>query len=137
MDEPDHPELVSSPPQAQDRLDSWKEVASYLRRDVRTVQRWERKEGLPIYRHRHDKFSSIYAFRSEIDEWRTRRTVEIAEGDSRGAPPTGLLNIEQPQSGSSRLAGFGADLWNRRSVLLVVVVLTILLASIVGKGVST
>ncbi|MCU1257033.1 MAG: repeat-containing protein, partial [Candidatus Angelobacter sp.] len=37
-----------------DRLDSWKEIASYLRRDVRTVQRWEKKEGLPVYRHLHD-----------------------------------------------------------------------------------
>jgi hypothetical protein len=31
------------------RLNSWKEVAAYLRRDVRTVQRWE-FEGLPVYR---------------------------------------------------------------------------------------
>ena len=32
------------------RLDSWKEIAAYLGRDVRTVQRWERREGLPIHR---------------------------------------------------------------------------------------
>src|SRR5882672_6068256 len=52
-----------------DRLDSWKEIASYLRRDVRTVQRWEKKEGLPVYRHQHEKLGSIYADRAELTEW--------------------------------------------------------------------
>jgi TolB-like protein/Tfp pilus assembly protein PilF len=52
-----------------DRLDSWKEIAAYLRRDVRTVQRWEKKEGLPVHRHQHDKLGSIYAFRPELTEW--------------------------------------------------------------------
>lgn len=52
-----------------DRLDSWKEIASYLRRDVRTVQRWEKKEKLPVYRHLHDKLGSIYAYRNELTEW--------------------------------------------------------------------
>jgi TolB-like protein len=52
-----------------DRLDSWKEIASYLRRDVRTVQRWEKKEGLPVYRHVHDKLGSIYAYRNELADW--------------------------------------------------------------------
>ncbi|HEV7550251.1 MAG TPA: hypothetical protein VGP65_01120, partial [Candidatus Angelobacter sp.] len=52
-----------------DRLDSWKEIASYLRRDVRTVQRWEKKERLPVYRHLHDKLGSIYAYRNELTEW--------------------------------------------------------------------
>src|SRR5882724_10325188 len=52
-----------------DRLDSWKEIAAYLRRDVRTVQRWEKKEGLPVYRHQHDKLGSIYAYRAELTGW--------------------------------------------------------------------
>ena len=52
-----------------DRLDSWKEIASFLRRDVRTVQRWEKKEGLPVYRHQHEKLGSVYAFRPELTEW--------------------------------------------------------------------
>ena len=36
-------------------LDSWKEIASYLERTVRTVQRWEKKDGLPVHRHQHEK----------------------------------------------------------------------------------
>jgi Tol biopolymer transport system component len=51
------------------RLDSWKEIAAYLNRDVRTVQRWEKQEGLPVHRHLHDERSSAYAFSNEIDEW--------------------------------------------------------------------
>jgi TolB-like protein len=53
----------------EDRLDSWKEIAAYLRRDVRTVQRWEKKEGLPVHRHQHDKLGSIYASRAELAAW--------------------------------------------------------------------
>ena len=52
-----------------DRLDSWKDVAAYLKRDVSTVQRWEKREGMPVHRHVHDKLGSVYAFRSELDAW--------------------------------------------------------------------
>ncbi len=52
-----------------DRLDSWKEIAAYLKRGARTVQRWEREEGLPVHRLVHDKLGSIYAYRSELDAW--------------------------------------------------------------------
>jgi Tol biopolymer transport system component len=51
------------------RLDSWKEIAAYLHRDVTTVQRWEKREGMPVRRHLHDKLGSVYAFRLELDEW--------------------------------------------------------------------
>jgi hypothetical protein len=37
------------------RLDSWKEIAAYLKRGVTTVQRWERTEGLPVHRLPHSK----------------------------------------------------------------------------------
>lgn len=57
------------PDSLSDRLDSWKAIAQFLRRDVRTVQRWEAREGLPVYRHQHSKHGSIYAYRSEIDSW--------------------------------------------------------------------
>jgi Tol biopolymer transport system component len=63
---------------ADQRLDSWKAIAAYLGRDVTTVQRWERREGLPVHRHLHDKLGSVYAFRAEIDEWlRQRRPAEV------------------------------------------------------------
>ena len=56
------------------RLDSWKEIAVHLGRDVRTVQRWEQRERLPIHRQLHDKLGSVYAFRDELDAWRLARS---------------------------------------------------------------
>jgi hypothetical protein len=37
------------------RLDSWKEIARYLQRDESTVQRWEKREAMPVHRHVHEK----------------------------------------------------------------------------------
>jgi TolB-like protein/Flp pilus assembly protein TadD len=62
-----------------DRLDSWKEIAAYARRSVRTVRRWEREEGLPVHRHLHRTLGSVYAFKSEIEAWR--------QSDSRSPGP--------------------------------------------------
>src|SRR5579871_4241667 len=60
-----------------DRLDSWKEIASYLGREVRTVQRWEKQEGLPVHRHLHERQGTVYAFKNELDKWvRSRRVNE-------------------------------------------------------------
>jgi hypothetical protein len=62
-------------PSTEDRLDSWKDIAVYLKRDVSTVQRWEQRETMPVHRHQHDRRGSVYAFRSELDVWlETRRT---------------------------------------------------------------
>lgn len=57
------------------RLDSWKEIAAYLRRDVRTAQRWEEKEGLPVQREEHGSRASVYAEREELDAWLANRRV--------------------------------------------------------------
>jgi TolB-like protein/Flp pilus assembly protein TadD len=65
-------------------LDSWKEIAAHVKRDVSTVQRWERREGMPVHRHVHDKRGSVYAFSSELDAWlqsRKLRLEEEEEGD--------------------------------------------------------
>ena len=55
------------------RLESWKEIAAYLNRGVRTVRRWETEEGLPVHRHVHRTLGSVYAYKSEIDTWRRSR----------------------------------------------------------------
>jgi Tol biopolymer transport system component len=57
------------------RLESWKEIEAYLKRDVRTLRRWEKEEGLPVHRHPHKIRSSVYAYPSEIDAWRASRKV--------------------------------------------------------------
>lgn len=58
-----------------DRLDSWKEIATYFGRDITTVQRWEKREMLPVHRHMHDRSGSIYAFRCELDAWALQRRL--------------------------------------------------------------
>lgn len=55
------------------RLESWKEIADYLRRGVTTVQRWEREEGLPIHRHVHTTGGSVFAYAGDLDRWRITR----------------------------------------------------------------
>src|SRR5229473_1883295 len=52
-----------------DRLDSWKEIAAYLKRDERTVRRWEEREGLPVHRHQHKSRAAIFAYKSELGAW--------------------------------------------------------------------
>jgi len=51
-------------------LQSWKAIANYLHRSVRTVRRWERDGGLPVHRHKHSSGSSVYAHPAELDAWR-------------------------------------------------------------------
>ena len=65
--------------QSQDRLDSWKEIARYLKRDESTVQRWEKREGMPVHRHLHDKRGSVYAFRAELDAWWQSRRQQLED----------------------------------------------------------
>ena len=60
------------------RLDSWKEIAAYLGRGIRTVQRWEREEGLPVHRLVHEKRGSIYARREELAAWWESRRLTLA-----------------------------------------------------------
>ena len=70
------------------RLESWKEIAAYLKRDVTTVQRWEKREAMPVHRHVHDKRGSVYVLTSELDAWRESRKVRLDEDLERLAPET-------------------------------------------------
>ena len=60
------------------RLESWKEIATYLGRDVTTVRRWEKREGLPVHRLHHSRLGSVYAYTAELDMWRNERTPTAA-----------------------------------------------------------
>ena len=63
----------------EDRLDSWKEIAAYLNRDVTTVQRWEKREGMPVHRHLHDRMGSVYASRADLDAWMRSRNLQTGQ----------------------------------------------------------
>jgi len=74
---------VEKPSAPGKRLDSWKEIAAWLNRDVTTAQRWEKREGMPVHRHAHEKRGSVYALTSELDVWLTsRKLLEESAVDS-------------------------------------------------------
>jgi Tol biopolymer transport system component len=82
MEEPN----AVAPPPSEGRLESWKEIASYLNRDVRTVQRWERSKHLPIRRLPGGDVSRVYALKSELDAWWGSRGIHILS-EPEGPPP--------------------------------------------------
>jgi len=111
-----------------ERLDSWKEIAAYLNRDVTTVQRWEKREGMPVHRHLHDRMGSVYAFRSELEAWASSRKLRAAEDDASASvalnPPFSPRSPATSKSSTgSRLVWIlmaaalliGGGLWLRRT----------------------
>lgn len=64
-------------------LDSWKEIANYLNRDIRTLQRWERGKELPIHRLPGGDKPAVYAVKSELDAWLRSRSIHSLDEESR------------------------------------------------------
>lgn len=58
------------------RLVGWKAIADHFGKTVRTIQRWERSERLPVHRHLHGVQSTVYAYREELDAWLSARNPE-------------------------------------------------------------
>lgn len=67
-------------------LNSWKEIASYMGRGVRTVQRYERDLGLPVRRPRGKSRSAVIAFSDEIDHWLHSAPKNENNGQGNGHP---------------------------------------------------
>jgi len=72
---------IPDPPTDEPRLESWGEIAAYLRREIRTVQRWEKYQGLPVRRLLIGKLGSVYAYRSELDKWYRERQPQPENGE--------------------------------------------------------
>src|SRR5271156_1098825 len=93
----------STPPTvrpSEDRLDSWKEIAAYLDRDVTTVQRWEKREGMPVYRHQHDRIGSVYASRAALDGWVRSRNLRTAVENGNEVPLANPPAPSRPVTGT-------------------------------------
>ena len=120
-DDPQPKPTKGSDAPLESRLDSWKEIAAYLGRGVRTVQRWEREEGLPVHRLAHEKRGSIYARREELAAWweSRRRTLAAPStsdaGHAPAAPPlervtwTAALTSWPALSSDARLIAYVSD----------------------------
>lgn len=60
-----------------ERLDGWKAIADYLDKDERTVQRYRRSRGMPVYQVPGGKGGTVFAIPSELDAWlRTVRSTQ-------------------------------------------------------------
>lgn len=104
------------------RLESWKEIATYLGRDVTTVRRWEKREGLPVHRLHHSRLGSVYAYTAELDAWRQERDAgaatagagakQVRETASRGWPVITFVVLGMV------LVGGLAWVWHLRSTKL-------------------
>jgi Tol biopolymer transport system component len=114
----------------EDRLDSWKEIAAYLNRDVTTVQRWEKREGMPVHRHLHDRMGSVYASRAELDAWVGGRNLRGAQesgttapsADPSATPPRSAISNSRkrwrfilPLAAAGAALVIGASLWIHRT----------------------
>ena len=131
--------------QIEDRLDSWKEIAAYLNRDVTTVQRWEKREGMPVHRHQHDRMGSVYASRAELEAWTRSRSLRATQDDGdkvaslsppdtkiATAMPDRFAEIDSPEPGveptSVAVAPFFSRpiLWSAAALLALLVVILVL-----------
>jgi Tol biopolymer transport system component len=77
---------MAAPSMTEERLDSWKEIATYLKRSVRTLHRWEREEGLPVHRQLHKDLGSVFAYKSELDAWSSARSVRAGTPEETDEP---------------------------------------------------
>lgn len=87
-------EAVDSRQWPQSRLDSWKEVAAFFRREVRTVQLWEKSEGLPVRRQIHKKAGTVYAYRHELEAWWIARSAMLAGYGKSSEPPISSCKVK-------------------------------------------
>jgi TolB-like protein/Flp pilus assembly protein TadD len=76
-----------------DRLDSWKQIARYLGRSVRTVRRWEQQEELPVRRHVHSSLASVYALKSEIEAWQKAHSRAPRSAGAAGSSPHASIAV--------------------------------------------
>jgi Tol biopolymer transport system component len=110
---PDNPDAKPDSGQSPEgRLDSWKEIAVYLGRGIRTVQRWEREEGLPVHRLAHERRGSVYARREELAAWWESRRLTLAApagSQSEGAPVAPRLERVTRTSGMTSWPALSSD----------------------------
>lgn len=92
------PRSAEQPPEkGGERLDSWKAIAEYLKRDVRSVQRWERALGLPVHRVSGEKGGVVFAFTAELDRWLRSRPGNANPGSDL-VPPVSSGAASQNQT---------------------------------------
>ncbi len=78
---------------AKKRLDSWKEIAAFFGRDERTVKRWEKERGLPVYRVPGSARGGVFAYSEELAEWLKAPNLSLESGEAIVPGPAVLEEI--------------------------------------------
>jgi hypothetical protein len=84
--------MRQSPIKNTNAFNSWKEIACYLGRGVRTVQRWEHELSLPVHRFDNNERGPVFAFKGELDTWLRRQAGQPMWGP-RVAPDAAKSNL--------------------------------------------
>ena len=99
---------ASITPQQPELLTSWKEIASYLGKGVRTVQRWEQQFGLPVRRPNEKVKGIVHAKREELDQWLrdqwSQRPKEFAQASALDTGPLDMVRARIEESVALRMA---------------------------------
>lgn len=111
-----------SKPATTRRLDSWKEIAEYLGRDLRTVMRWEQERGLPVRRVPGGKRSAVFAYAHEVDDWMGQGEGQTEVTSNGAADARGSANRAAP-------AALADGKRSRRRVLRIAVAAAVLLTA--------
>ncbi|HEV2484082.1 MAG TPA: hypothetical protein VGT08_01000 [Terracidiphilus sp.] len=91
------------------RLDSWKSIAEFLGRSLRTVQRWHDCNGLPVHHFGGHK-GSVFAYEEEINHW----LAGLAE-EPGGAQARVDELLESGRRSSNELTTTANSMWETRS----------------------
>jgi len=97
---------------SRERLDSWKEIAVYLDREVRTVQRWEKREGLPVHRQFHLNGATVWAFKHEIDAWFKNRCQVHSKPAAQRQPSDQIVDWSSPTLLDAKRSGQNSWAWS-------------------------
>ena len=113
-------------------LNGWKEIAAYLGKSVRSVQRWEATLGLPVHRIKTPDGQIVYSERTEIDEWRRRLEAQpVAEPEDPTDPETLPEVLSRPSGERRDIAKRWAPAW-----LVAVGVVLVGIGLIAGRSLS-
>jgi Tol biopolymer transport system component len=102
---------TNAQPRPEQVLSCWKDIANYLDRDVRTVQRWEQARGLPVHRLPGNGKNSIYALRSELDRWWADTPERREQPDLVALPAPPRRRLQVFWAGVAAVTAMGITAW--------------------------
>ncbi|MFZ0629825.1 MAG: hypothetical protein WA399_06155 [Acidobacteriaceae bacterium] len=95
-------------------LTSWKEIARYMGKGVRTVQRWEQDFGLPVRRPVGSSKTAILARPGDLDAWVAFRCSSRAQMVVVPNRASSSLGLNKPPVSLGVLSALSAEIHTSR-----------------------